>query len=312
MASWLLWTYDERSVVYHRQGRIGTYAIYWGHEAMQAGSVMPSSATTGSSRATASRRSACCAGCRPRRCSRGGADIPPAGGTRSTGTLPRSASRSVPVMCRTPPGSRGGKKLRGERTCAIATSATAPPPRARSTRGKLAADAGPRALLQQQPVGDLDAGLGADGRRDVADKAVGYGMPGVRVDGGDVLAVYEASGSGRAGTRGRGSDVHRVSDLPGGAARDSGRSAGIHRSRARREGEAAECVGRYEGTSAGRGSSRMSPPRLSAPRRADARRDRPGRGRAARRSLPPLRAGLRRPACRPSGGPRRAAADPRQ
>ncbi|HEX2506389.1 MAG TPA: thiamine pyrophosphate-dependent enzyme, partial [Gaiellaceae bacterium] len=35
----LLRTYDERSVVYHRQGRIGTYAIFWGHEAIQAGSV---------------------------------------------------------------------------------------------------------------------------------------------------------------------------------------------------------------------------------------------------------------------------------
>ena len=35
----LLRTYDERSVVYHRQGRIGTYAIYWGHEAIQAGAV---------------------------------------------------------------------------------------------------------------------------------------------------------------------------------------------------------------------------------------------------------------------------------
>src|SRR6476619_5426196 len=34
----LMRTYDERSVVYHRQGRIGTYAIYWGHEAMQVGS----------------------------------------------------------------------------------------------------------------------------------------------------------------------------------------------------------------------------------------------------------------------------------
>ena len=33
----LLRTYDERSVVYHRQGRIGTYAIFWGHEAIQAG-----------------------------------------------------------------------------------------------------------------------------------------------------------------------------------------------------------------------------------------------------------------------------------
>ena len=33
----LLRTYDERSLVYHRQGRIGTYAIFWGHEAMQVG-----------------------------------------------------------------------------------------------------------------------------------------------------------------------------------------------------------------------------------------------------------------------------------
>src|SRR3990172_4316561 len=33
----LLRTYDERSVVYHRQGRVGTYAIFWNHEAMQVG-----------------------------------------------------------------------------------------------------------------------------------------------------------------------------------------------------------------------------------------------------------------------------------
>ena len=35
----LLRTYDERSVVYHRQGRIGTYAIFRGHEGIQAGAV---------------------------------------------------------------------------------------------------------------------------------------------------------------------------------------------------------------------------------------------------------------------------------
>src|SRR2546427_5363388 len=33
----LLRTYDERSLVYHRQGRVGTYAMFWNHEAMQAG-----------------------------------------------------------------------------------------------------------------------------------------------------------------------------------------------------------------------------------------------------------------------------------
>src|SRR2546430_608211 len=30
-------TYDERSVVYHSQKHIGTYAIFWNHEAIQAG-----------------------------------------------------------------------------------------------------------------------------------------------------------------------------------------------------------------------------------------------------------------------------------
>ena len=35
--------------------------------------------------------------------------------------------------------------------------------------------------------------VGADRAEALVDKAVGYGMPGVRVDGGDVLAVYEAT-----------------------------------------------------------------------------------------------------------------------
>src|ERR687884_2158740 len=37
----LLRTYDERSVVYHRQGRIGTYAMFWNHEAIQVGATYP-------------------------------------------------------------------------------------------------------------------------------------------------------------------------------------------------------------------------------------------------------------------------------
>ena len=43
-------------------------------------------------------------------------------------------------------------------------------------------------------MGDLDAARRRRRRRaTLADKAIGYGMPGVRVDGGDVLAVYEAT-----------------------------------------------------------------------------------------------------------------------
>ena len=37
----LLRTFDERAVVYHRQGRIGTYAIFWNHEAIQVGATYP-------------------------------------------------------------------------------------------------------------------------------------------------------------------------------------------------------------------------------------------------------------------------------
>src|SRR3954465_3181047 len=33
----LLRVYDERSVAFHRQGRIGTYAVFYGHEAIQVG-----------------------------------------------------------------------------------------------------------------------------------------------------------------------------------------------------------------------------------------------------------------------------------
>ena len=75
--------------------------------------------TTGSSRATASRRSGSCAGCRPRPSSPGGAAIPRAGGTRLTTTSRRSASRSRPTS-RTRPASPGGRGCAARRRVAIA------------------------------------------------------------------------------------------------------------------------------------------------------------------------------------------------
>ena len=81
----------------------------------------------------------------------------------------------------------------------------------------------------------------------LADKAIGYGIPGVRVDGGDVLAVYEATREAVARARaGDGPDVHRSRLVPGRAARDRGRSVALHRSRARRGAAGDECVGRFE------------------------------------------------------------------
>ncbi len=105
----LLRTYDERSLVYHRQGRIGTYAMFWNHEAMQAGSAhalarrgldLPELPRVGDRAAARDSRR--------RRCSAGGAAIPPAGGTRPSTTSRRSACRSR-RRCRTPPGSRGAR-----------------------------------------------------------------------------------------------------------------------------------------------------------------------------------------------------------
>jgi pyruvate dehydrogenase E1 component alpha subunit len=81
----------------------------------------------------------------------------------------------------------------------------------------------------------------------LADKAVGYGMPGVRVDGGDVLAVYEATREALARARaGEGPTFveavtyrcapHATADDP---------SAYIDADRVEREREN-ECFGRYE------------------------------------------------------------------
>jgi len=44
-------------------------------------------------------------------------------------------------------------------------------------------------LLPEQPVGDLGPGQPQDRREDARGQALAYGMPGVRVDGNDVVAV---------------------------------------------------------------------------------------------------------------------------
>src|ERR687896_733058 len=100
----MLRTYDERSLVYHRQGRIGTYAIFWNHEAMQAGSAYALD--------------------------------------REDWIFPSYRESAI-------------------------------------------------GLLRGMPISTpVHAQTAAE---TLADKAAGYGMPGMRVDGGDVLAVFEAT-----------------------------------------------------------------------------------------------------------------------
>ena len=107
------------------------------------------------------------------------------------------ASICVPIgtHVRTRPGSPGASGCAARARSRSRTSGTARPPRARSTRRELRRRhaRAARALLQQQRVGDLDSGRGADRGRDARGQGRRLRDAGVRVDGLDVLAVYEAT-----------------------------------------------------------------------------------------------------------------------
>jgi pyruvate dehydrogenase E1 component alpha subunit len=190
----LLRTYDERSLVYHRQGRIGTYAIYWGHEAMQAGAhyalaeedwIFPSyrESAIGLLRG-----------------------MPPEvvlswwRGHPAGWWDPREyrlASITVPIATHVPhaAGFAWGARLKGASTSAVVFFGDGATSEGAFHEGAnfAAVMRAPLVLLCNNNQWAISTPLSAQTRAEtLADKAVGYGMPGVRVDGGDVLAVYEA------------------------------------------------------------------------------------------------------------------------
>lgn len=190
----LLRTYDERSVVYHRQGRIGTYAIFWNHEAMQAGSVF---ALDGGDWIFPAYRESAIGLLRGMPVStvlswwRGH----PAGWWNPTEF--NVASICVPIATQIPHavGFAWGSKLKGEDAVALtlfgdgATSEGAFH-EAATFAGVMKA---PVVLFCNNNQWAISTPLSQQtAAPTLADKAIGYGIPGVRVDGGDVLAVYEA------------------------------------------------------------------------------------------------------------------------
>jgi pyruvate dehydrogenase E1 component alpha subunit len=191
----LLRTYDERSVVYHRQGRIGTYAIFWGHEAMQAGSfhaleakdwIFPSYRESAIGLLRGMPPETVLAWWRGH----------PAGwwDPREYGV----ASIAVPIATHVPHavGYAWGQKLRGERACAIAYFGDGATSEGAFHEGAnfAAVMRAPAILFCNNNGWAISTPVSAQTRAaTLADKALGYGMPGVRVDGGDVLAVYEAT-----------------------------------------------------------------------------------------------------------------------
>src|SRR5881394_2703741 len=191
----LLRTYDERSLVFHRQGRIGTYAIFWNHEAMQAGSVY---ALERNDWIFPSYRESAIGLLR---------GMPPATVLHWWRGHPAGwwnpldynvASICVPIATHVPhaAGLAWGKKLRGETSCAIAYFGDGATSEGAFHEGAnfAAVMRAPLVLFCNNNQWAISTPLSAQtAAESLADKAAGYGIPGVRVDGGDVLAVYEAT-----------------------------------------------------------------------------------------------------------------------
>jgi pyruvate dehydrogenase E1 component subunit alpha len=242
-------TYDERSLVYHRQGRIGTYAIFWGHEAMQAGAVralgeddwiFPSYRESAIGLLRGMPAETVLSWWRGH----------PAGWWDPREY--RLAPITVPIATHVPHavGFAWGSRLRGDSACALVFFGDGATSEGAFHEGAnfAAVMAAPVVLFCNNNQWAISTPLSAQTRADtLADKAVGYGMPGVRVDGGDVLAVYEATRE--AVTRARAGDgptfieaityrcaPHATADDP---------SAYIDAERVEQERQN-ECLGRYE------------------------------------------------------------------
>jgi pyruvate dehydrogenase E1 component alpha subunit len=191
----LLRTYDERSLVYHRQGRIGTYAIFWNHEAMQAGSVH---ALAREDWIFPSYRESAIGLLR---------GMPPATVLHWWRGHPAGwwnpaeynvASICVPIATHVPhaAGLAWGKKLKGEAACAIVYFGDGATSEGAFHEGANFAGVfrAPLILFCNNNQWAISTPVSAQTHAEtLADKAVGYGIPGARVDGGDVLAVYEAT-----------------------------------------------------------------------------------------------------------------------
>jgi len=245
----LLRTYDERSLVYHRQGRIGTYAMFWNHEAMQAGSahalaredwIFPSYREGAIGLLRGIPASTILSWWRGH----------PAGWWNPAEYS--VASICVPIGTHVPhaAGLAWGKKLKGEKTVAIVYFGDGA-----TSEGSFHEGANLAAVMQAPLVlfcnnnqWAISTPVSAQTRAEaLVDKAAGYGIPGIRVDGGDVLAVFEAAREAveRARRGGGPTFIESVSyrAAPHGTADDP--RAYIDLERVEQE-KRNECLGRYE------------------------------------------------------------------
>jgi pyruvate dehydrogenase E1 component alpha subunit len=143
-----------------------------------------------------------------------------------------------------------GKKLRGESACAIVYFGDGATSEGSFHEGAnlAAVMRAPLVLFCNNNQWAISTPLEAQTAAEtLADKAVGYGIPGVRVDGGDVLAVYEATREAVARARaGEGPTfIEAVTYRAAPHATADDPSAYIDPARVEEEKER-ECLGRYE------------------------------------------------------------------
>ena len=245
----LLRTYDERSLVYHRQGRLGTYAMFWNHEAMQAGSahalaredwIFPSYREGAIGLLRGIPASTVLSWWRGH----------PAGWWNPSEF--NVASICVPIATQVPhaAGLAWGKKLKGESAAAIVYFGDGATSEGAFHEGAnlAAVMQAPLVLFCNNNQWAISTPLSAQTHADaLVDKAAGYGIPGIRVDGGDVLAVFEATREAVERARGGGGPtfIEAVSyrAAPHGTADDP--RAYIDLERVEQE-KRNECLGRYE------------------------------------------------------------------
>ena len=245
----LLRTYDERSVVYHRQGRIGTYAIFWNHEAMQAGSVF---ALEDRDWIFPAYRESAIGLLRGMPVStvlswwRGH----PAGWWNPTEF--NVASICVPIATQIPHavGFAWGSALKGEDRVALTLFGDGATSEGAFHEGLTFAGVmkAPVVLLCNNNQWAISTPLSRQtAAPTLADKAIGYGIPSVRVDGTDVLAVYEATRDAvlraRAGDGPTFVEAVTYRAAPHATADDPSAYVDPERVAEARENE---CVGRYE------------------------------------------------------------------
>ena len=246
----LLRTYDERSVVYHRQGRVGTYAIFWNHEAMQVGSAYALEREDWIFPSYRESAIGLLRGMPPQTVLSWWRGHPAGWWNPADYNL---ASICVPIATQVPhaAGFAWGTKLRDERTVTIVYFGDGATSEGAFHEGANFAGVmrAPLILFCNNNQWAISTPLSSQtAAPTLADKAIGYGMPSVRVDGTDVLAVYEATrdavARARAGDGPTFIEAVTYRSAPHATADDP--SPYIDHERAE-EARQNECLGRYEG-----------------------------------------------------------------